>query len=95
MSSHTWSEFLAEARDHLSASRIAAETGSSPPVPPELPMLPIPEEFVDEARELAFGYDQLAAEVAERMAAIERRFTSIHRSPHQEDRPASYVDTAV
>lgn len=91
----TWDEYLAEASMHLAAARQAAETGATPPSPPNRPSEPIPDSCIDTARQLATGYDQLAADVAARMSAIERRLSPTWRSPHQEQRPPAYVDTAL
>jgi hypothetical protein len=93
-SSPTWDEYLAEATAHLSAVRAAAESGTAPPTPPELPDGPIPDHRRDEALRLASGYDQLAAEVATHMALIEQlRPASMRRGPHQEHQPAHFIDT--
>jgi len=96
MSSPTWGEYLAEAKDHLLAARRSAEVGSAPPaVQLERPTDPIPDEYRGEARRLADGYDQLAVEVTSRMAVIASRPALTRRSLHQEHRPASYIDTDV
>jgi len=95
MPSPTWDEYLAEASKHLAAARQACETGGAAPAPPERPSDPIPDGCLDEAHQLALGYDQLAADVAARMASIERRLSPAWRSPHQDVRPPAFVDTSL
>lgn len=96
MSSPTWDEYLAEATNYLESVRQAAEVFAVPLLaPPERPSDPIPDNHREAARELSYAYDQLASEIAARMAIIESRPNTSGRSPHQESRPASYIDTNV
>jgi hypothetical protein len=96
MSSPTWAEYLAGASAHLAAARRSAEVGAPPPAPPERPHGPVPEDRRAEAQRLAAGYDQLATEVVTRLSIIEeRRLSTVRRNPHQEPRPARYIDTPV
>jgi hypothetical protein len=94
MSLPTWDEYLAEATVHLAASRRATELGLTAPDPPRRPEGHLPDHRREAAARLAVGYDQLAVEVATRMASIEQRRSSLpDRNPHRELRPAHFIDT--
>ncbi len=87
--SRTWAEYLAEAEDHLAASRAAVQAGAAIPRAPEAPTVPFPEHFSHQAAELGAGYDLLAAEVVHRMTEIVRS----RPSPYLVARPdARFVD---
>ena len=92
----TWDEYLAAASAHLHAARRTAERGARPPVPPERPDGPLPEECRSAAHALALGYDLLAEEVVARMSMIEQRRPSATRlNAHREQRLPRYIDTPV
>jgi hypothetical protein len=92
MPSPTWAEYLAEAADHLGASRRAVELGIPPPPPPPRPEGPVPEGARPEVRWLEIGYRQLASEVAARLARLAPRVGAMTR-PRPAPPPARYVDT--
>ncbi len=92
MPSPTWAEYLAEAAEHLAASRRAVELGMPPPPSPARPDGPMPETSRSEVRWLATGYDQLASEVSTRLSDLERRLASAPR-PLPVPPPARFVDT--
>lgn len=71
----TWAEYLEAASEHLRASRRAVEHGGPSPEPPAHPAVPLPDGLQPHALRLALAYDQLALEVATRMADIESRHT--------------------
>ena len=96
MPTPTWDEYLEAASSHLREVRRAAERGAPPPPSPEHPCGPVPESRKEQARVLAFGYDHLAAEVTARLASLQQLGpNSVRRSPHQEPRPARYIDIPV
>ena len=94
--SPTWSEYLAEASEHLAAARRATEIGATLPTPPTRPEGVMPEDARDQVELLRLGYDQLAAEVASRMDVLSQAVAqSQRRSPHGEMAPARFVDTSA
>lgn len=95
MSSPTWNEYLRDAKRHVTEARDAMEAGSSPPLPPVRPNSVIPAEFIDEAKILAASYDELALEVAERMRDLKVQMQQNPKSPHQDQAPATYIDTSA
>ncbi len=89
MPGDTWTEYLEAATDHLERSRRAIEQGAVSPDPPGRPAGPLPDELQPRVRWLALAYDQLALEVATRMADLDSRLTA----PRIEaPSPAYYVD---
>lgn len=68
MADDSWTEYLEAASMHLRAARRALERGTASPEPPGHPAGVLPEELQPQARRLALAFDQLALEVATRMA---------------------------
>lgn len=89
MPGETWTDFLEAAADHLRASRQAVEQGAVSPDPPGHPDGPLPDELQPQVRRMALAYDQLALEVATRMADLDVRLTPPRVEPPS---PAYYVD---
>jgi hypothetical protein len=92
MSSASWADYLADASEHLRASRRAVEEGVTSPDPPTHPAGPLPQDLEPQARRLALAYDQLALEVATRMTDIECRLATPRveapTQPHYVDQKA-------
>jgi hypothetical protein len=89
MASRGWAEYLAEAEEHLRASRQAVVAGVAIPPAPPSPTTPFPGELAGRAAVLGAGYDQLAREVEHRMGEIVRS----RPSPYVPGRPdARFVD---
>jgi hypothetical protein len=81
---------------HLREMRRSAERGAPPPPAPDRPRGAIPDSGRAQAQRLAAGFDQLAAEVAARLSSLEQLgSSSVRRSPHQEPRPARFIDIPV
>jgi hypothetical protein len=68
-----WAEYLEAAAAHLRTSRRAFEQGAASPDPPAHPAGSLPDELQPQVRRLALAYDQLALEVATRLAGMEHR----------------------
>ncbi len=71
MADDTWPDYLEAAAEHLRAARRAVEQGTASPEPPGHPAGALPDELQPQARRLALAYDQLALEVATRMADMQ------------------------
>ena len=89
MADDTWADYLEAASAHLRAARRAVEHGHAAPEPPGHPVGPLPGEFAPQAQRLALAYDQLALEVATRMADM-----TCHLPPPRTEPPSlpHYVD---
>jgi hypothetical protein len=75
MADDTWADYLEAASEHLRAARRAVEQGAASPDPPRHPAGTLPDELQPEVRRLALAYDQLALEVATRMADMQCHLT--------------------
>lgn len=95
MSSPTWNEYLLDARRHLSEVRGMMQSGGPVPLPPVRPKGSVPQELLDEVKVLSESYDELVLEVAERMQDLRLQISQPPKSPHQDQAPASYIDTSA
>jgi hypothetical protein len=84
-----WADYLEAVGAHLHQARRAVEEGRTSPDPPPRPTGTPPDALQPRARRLALAYDQLALEVATRLAGLEVRVTP--RRP-ESPAPAYYVD---
>jgi hypothetical protein len=92
MAPDSWTDYLDAACEHLRRSRQAVEVGEPGPPGPARPATPLPDELRGRVQLLASGYDQLALEVATRLADMQR----FRRSYVQPVRRAShFVDHRV
>ncbi len=92
----TWDEYLDDVATYLSAVRWAADVGTG--VAPDAPVRPdelLPERCRDEAAKLSVACDQLANELAARVAAARGRALPGRPRPHEVIRPANYVQTEM
>lgn len=89
MPDDTWSEYLEAASAHLRAARRAVEQGTASPEPPGPPAGVLPDDLQPQVRRLALAYDQLALEVATRMADVQHHLAP--RRAEARSRP-HYVD---
>ncbi len=92
MADDRWTEYLEAASEHLRATRRAVEQGAASPEPPGHPAGVLPDDLEPQVRRLALAYDQLALEVATRMADVQchlaARRVEAPSVPHYVDRMA-------
>lgn len=94
MISPTWGEYLGQMSNYVLALRRGIQLGSASIIEvPTRPTDPIAEKYRDEAARLSDACNQLMVEVIARMNTISTRSLSTVKSPHQEPRIASYLET--